>query len=177
MNRIGIGDGLGLDGQPWTDASTMNDDTFGQMDYEINIGDAAMQDLTSNHPANCFVIGISGTVSDVLIHEMTHVWQYFIRSGVTARERVWASAAGARAPIIGRGYDFTPGESWASYNVEQQASIVESWHSNGRLKNNPLYAYIKLVLQSRGDALDYASGLSLNELNRDLASLRARHLD
>ena len=67
--------------------------------------------------------------------------------------------------------------SWDSLDVELQASIVEQWHHNGEQKSDFWYPYIKLVLRSRGDALTYVSGLTLNELNLELADLRARKLD
>ena len=168
LDQVAIGDGLGFDGRPWTDMSPMTDPSLPeQSQYQINMGDAAREDLTSKQASGCFVTGIDGTLSDLLIHEMTHVWQYRYTK---TRVGLWASS------VFGH-YAFTPGSSWNSYSVEQQASIVEQWFHNGALKTDALYPYVKLVLQSRGDALEYASDLNLNELNRDLASLRERHLD
>jgi len=168
LDQVGIADGLGFDGRPWTDMSPMSYPGLPeQMQYQINMGDAAREDLTSKQAAGCFVTGIDGTLSDLLIHEMTHVWQYrYTRT----RVGLWASS------VFGH-YGFTAGAPWSSYSVEQQASMVEQWFHNGALKTDALYPYIKLVLRSRDDALNYASDLNLNELNRDLASLRARHLD
>jgi len=177
LDTVGIGNGLGFDGQPWTDTGPMSYPGLSeQLFYQINIGDAASADLTSNQSAGCFVTDISGTVSDLLIHEMTHVWQYYTKGGMTGRYRVWASSV--RAPRSS--YKPTPAgswDSWDSLDVELQASIVEQWHHNGEQKSDFWYPYIKLVVRSRGDALTYASGLTLNELNRDLADLRARKLD
>jgi hypothetical protein len=170
---IGIGDGLGFDGRPWTDHTPMEvSDLPNQLHFELNLGDAAREDLTLNQVAGCFVTGILGTLSDLLIHEMTHVWQYH---NVRSRVGLWVSS------VFGS-YDFKPGGSWDSYGVEQQASIVERWHHDGELKTHALYPYIQLVVRtsggpSMGDALEYASTLTLNELNRDLADLRARGLD
>jgi hypothetical protein len=56
-------------------------------------------------------------------------------------------------------YDFKPGESWDSYDVEQQASMVERWFHNGEQKTDVLYPYIRMVVRwdSRpsADALNY----------------------
>jgi hypothetical protein len=171
LDTVGIGNGLGFDGRPWTDTGPLSEPGLPvQLQYQINIGDAMMVDLTGNEGSGCYIVGITGTVSDLLIHEMTHVWQYYTKGGMTGRYRVWGSS-------VAGSYNFKLGEPWQSYDVEQQASIVEEWFHNGSSKTDPIYAYIKLVLQSRGDALEYASGLNLNELNRDLAYLRARNLD
>ena len=179
LDTIAICDGLGKDGSPWTD---MTPETVpglrGHSSFQLNLGDAAHQDLTLKHPVNlydphvmtsCFVSGIAGTLSDLLVHEMTHVWQYH---NVRTRIGLWISH------FFGD-YDFTAGGSWDSYDVEQQASIVEKWYHDGEKKTDQLYPYIRLVVRSHlsADGLRYASSLTLNELNRDLADLRARKLD
>lgn len=172
--RIGIGDGLGFDGRPWTDMGYTPWPQLPEMWYQINIGDAASSDLTSTtNMASCFVKHIPGTVADLFIHEMVHVWQYFHNTKTVPRYGVWASS------VLGSGYDFKEGGPWGSYNVEQQAQIVETWFNKGEKPEHILYPYVRLVVRSAGagSALEYASGLNLNELNRDLADLRARGLD
>jgi hypothetical protein len=84
-----------------------------------------------------------GDVSDLLIHEMTHVWQYWHGFGVKVSS-IWANTFGA-------GYDFTPGDPWDDYNAEQQATIVEKWHKRGRKKDDVLYPYITEVIWAHGD--------------------------
>jgi hypothetical protein len=73
---IGIGDGLGFGGQPWTDMVPMAYPQIPHLNFQINIGDAAGLDLRSKALTNCFVNDIPGTVAELLVHEMTHVWQY-----------------------------------------------------------------------------------------------------
>lgn len=165
-DTIGIGDGLGFDGRPWTDTGPTDYPQMPNMHFQINIGDAASSDLTSTTVhVGCFVTDIPGTVADTLVHEMTHVWQYH---NARTRYGVWASSVAGT-------YDFTPGKAWDDYDVEQQASIVEQWFHNGGKKTDPLYPYIRLVI--RAGRVDFPRGLTLNELNRDLADLRARGLD
>lgn len=162
---IGIGDGLGYSGRPWTDTGPTTYPQMPHMNFQINIGDAASADLTSASPVNCFVTGIPGTVAETLVHEMTHVWQYH---NARSRYGVWGSS-------LTGSYSFTPGKAWNDYDVEQQASIVEQWYSNGEKKTDPLYPYIRLVV--RAGRLDFSRDLTLSELYRDLADLRARGLD
>lgn len=174
FEEIGIGDGLGASGRPWTDTGPTNYPDMPHMHFQINIGDAASNDLTSNITrVDCFVTGIPDTLAELLVHEMTHVWQYH---NSRSRYGVWASS------VFGT-YDFTPGDPWDDYDVEQQASIVEKWYSNNAkhwsnkslLKADPLYPYIRLVIRS--GRIWYPRTLTLNELNRDVADLRARGLD
>lgn len=162
---IGIGDGLGAGGRPWTDTGPTTYQQMPNMNFQINIGDAASSDLTSSKHVNCFVTDIPGTVAELLVHEMTHVWQYHNARG---RYGVWASS-------VAGSYSFTPGDPWDDYDVEQQASIVEKWYSNGEKKADPLYPYIRLVIRS--GRLDFPRSLTLNKLSQDVADLRARGLD
>lgn len=135
---IGIGDGLGLGDRPWTDWGSDYDSQMPDMQYQINVGDYASMDL------NLSTWTPLGTLSELLIHEMTHVWQYWNGFGVKVSS-LWANTLGA-------GYDFTAGNPWDDYNTEQQATIVERWHSRGRKKDDELYPYITEVIWSRGDA-------------------------
>jgi hypothetical protein len=87
------------------------------------------------------------------------------------------------APATGRAsWDAAP--RFTEYDVEQQASIVEKWFHDYKAnsaveKTHPLYPYVHLVIRSANNkaALRYAGGLTLAELTRDLADLKARGLD
>jgi hypothetical protein len=162
---IGIGDGLGANGRPWTDMGPTPYPQMPYMNFQINIGDAASSDLTSTQHTQCFVTDIPGTVAELLVHEMTHVWQYH---NDRTRYGVWVSS------VFGS-YSFTPGKPWNDYDVEQQASIVEKWYKNGSKTTDPLYPYIRLVI--RAGRLDFPRDLTLRELSNDLADLKARGLD
>jgi hypothetical protein len=65
-----------------------------------------------------------GTCLNVLIHELTHVWQYYHGYAVI-RGSVWANT-------LGKGYDYTVenSDAWDDFNVEQQAQMVEDPKSN-----------------------------------------------
>jgi hypothetical protein len=84
-------------------------------------------------------------VRDTFIHELTHVWQghhssfawaYMIESMVAQGHAIITQGNRNRA------YDYTPGEPWENYNVEQQALIVQDWYRNGMSTDDPLFTYI-----------------------------------
>lgn len=80
---------------------------------------------------------------DIFIHELVHVWQSahgpnpfdYLVHWLHQRITVGDDAA----------YDFVAGQSWASYGVEQQASIVDTWYSDGRVESDsdPLFRYVR----------------------------------
>lgn len=85
-------------------------------------------------------------VRNVLIHELTHVWQghhslfaweYMVESMIAQGHAVVTQGDRNRA------YDYQPGAEWSSYNVEQQALMVQHWFTNGMRTDDPLYRYIR----------------------------------
>ena len=82
---------------------------------------------------------------NTFIHELTHVWQGY-HSTFSWQYMVKSILAQGRAIVVHRNrnkaYDFTAGEAWDSYNVEQQANIVESWFADGMKTDDPRYVYI-----------------------------------
>jgi hypothetical protein len=80
------------------------------------------------------------------IHELTHVWQgyhgllgwvYMARSLLAQGYAVLAERDRRRA------YSYELGRPWESYNVEQQASIVEHWFVGGmKTEGDERYSYI-----------------------------------
>lgn len=173
-DTIAITNGLGGAGRPWT-----NDGPFFRgsnpmvpgMRYALNVGSVAYNDLTSTGPTYGLLCDNFGRICDLFVHEMTHVWQAFNDSNWTMARSAWAQSFGA-------GYEYTPGDSWDSYNVEQQAHIVEDWY---RYKDTApsfaedRYPYVRLVVRS--GRLDFPRGLDLAALKKDLQDLRARRLD
>lgn len=137
--EIGIGNGLGLGGAPWT--STTNDAGFRQtpnVRYVLNVGALASYDL-STPLGTSGVLGDSyGTRRGLLVHEMTHVWQYKLGENLVFG-KIWAETIGS--------YDYTPGEPWDRYNTEQQATIVENWVDSGMSESSELFPYIQEVVR------------------------------
>ncbi len=149
-SQVGITDGLGKDDTVW--AMTRSMIPFGgavssSIEYYVNFGDAANTDLsTEGVSLGRYVSGYSENMSDVFIHELTHVWQYsrpYAKAGEIALRCIYAQN-------IGAGYRFTPGDPWASYNLEQQASIVEEWSKRGRKEQDELFPYIHYIVRKEG---------------------------
>ncbi len=88
----------------------------------------------------------------VLIHELTHIWQYqtqgtrYISSSACAQLQAAISSGDRNAA-----YSYTPGErSIYDYPAEQQASIVEDWYKNRSLRKDANYErYIAQVRSAR----------------------------
>lgn len=172
-DTIAITNGLGKGGQPWTNDGpffTGSNPMVPGMRYAINVGNVALNDLTSTRPTYGLLCDNFGRICDLFVHEMTHVWQMFNDSNWVMARAVWAR--------LSAGYEYTPGDSWDSYNVEQQAHIVEDWHKykdSVPMLAEDRYPYVRLVI--RAGRIRFPRELDLDALKKDLQSLRARHLD
>jgi outer membrane protein OmpA-like peptidoglycan-associated protein len=151
FDEIGIGDGLGLGDRPFTDSGNSPYPGWPNLNYQINLGDVMSSDLTSRASTTPILGAYFGTISDLFVHEMTHVWQEY--NGL--RSQVIMSSIYAQIPLLGAGYDIPetsvgPWGAWKSYNREQQASIVEQWWHEGGTKEHHLYPYISQIIQKCG---------------------------
>jgi hypothetical protein len=82
---------------------------------------------------------------DTFIHELTHVWQgyhghlgweYMARSLVAQGRAIWTRGGRRWA------YEYEPGLPWRSYNVEQQAQLVQDWLRRGMKTDDDRYIYV-----------------------------------
>lgn len=151
--RILITNAAGTDGRPFTIPTSLISSVLGvpvsgffagvalgylasaiNLAYLINVGDAYSTLTTSDQ--------------DTLVHETAHVWQghnsRFALSYVF--NSVYNQCKSAKSA-----YSYSAGMPWQSYNVEQQASIVEDWHMSGRPSSGPLWPYITDHVR-KGDA-------------------------
>ena len=112
-----------------TDATGVGGDhyTFPRFDRKIvlNMG----QDWQD--PINAF-LNRNRRPGQHFIHEMTHAWQY--RNNPSYLEYVVDGLAG-RLKALAPGEEFT--ENWETYNIEQQAAIVDRWFGQHHHGNNP----------------------------------------
>lgn len=99
--------------------------TFINLAYLMNVG-SAYSSLDTNQKG-------------LLVHETTHVWQG--KNSTLALSYVFNSCL-SQCIRGGAAYSYTPGGNWSSYNVEQQASIVEDWFNAGEPSSGPLWGYI-----------------------------------
>ena len=136
---IRVGDHTGVGGAPWTEY-TYVDEVVGET-YTLHVGRQCYLNLTSSVRTPNF-----GVIRELFIHELTHVWQgshsvlhgsYQVSSFLS---QAWALlSTGDR----GAAYDYVPGGDWFSYNVEQQANIVEDWFRAGAQPTHASYRYIQ----------------------------------
>ena len=146
LSQIGITDGLGKGDTIWTRTRNLIPGSgVGPFKYLIAFGDAANADLSApGVTLDKYVAGYPDLMSNVFIHELTHVWQY---------SRLWSLDVALRcvyAQEFGAGYSFTAGAPWGEYNYEQQASIVEKWNKNGRKEDDELFPYLHYIVRNEG---------------------------
>ncbi|HYN85899.1 MAG TPA: hypothetical protein VER32_11645 [Pyrinomonadaceae bacterium] len=83
---------------------------------------------------------------NTFIHELTHVWQgHYRRFAWEFMVESMLSQGRSLLTTGGRGgaYEYTPGRPWRSYNVEQQAHIVQDWFAGGMSEHDVLFPYIE----------------------------------
>lgn len=99
------------------------------MVYLVNVGPSFYLHGMGSQPA-----------SATLVHELVHVWQgnHGIYSGAFMFASIYHQHRLGLAAYL-----YTPGQPWKSYNVEQQANIVEDWFKSGEPKSGVLYPYVR----------------------------------
>jgi len=139
---VTIADGVNGNGGAWTDS-----------DYQINVGpylyerDLAVADRST------------------LVHEMTHVWQYYNATltkshAFGAQARAWASdkvygALSSKKPASTAQddlYAYDLAGTWDDMGFEGQAQMVEDWFDMGMSTEGYRYVFIKNVLWSGAPA-------------------------
>ncbi len=109
----------------------------------------SLTDYTIYFGPEVYSVGAHGArTRNTFIHELTHVWQG--HHGTFSWDYMVGSMISQGRAIIKHGdrnkaYEYDPAnlEQWDSYNVEQQANIVEDWFINGMSESDPRYVYIK----------------------------------
>lgn len=129
---VRVTNALGLNNAPWTSNTPPI--------YTLNVG-TNYSSLTSTSARR-----------NLLIHELTHVWQgqhlvpFMLNSA--AHQSLSVINNGGNVAARGDAYSYTLGRRWGQYNVEQQASIVADWFKNGRKTSDPRYRYIRDNIRS-----------------------------
>jgi hypothetical protein len=126
-NKVMLANGLGAGDRPFTSID------IGTSTYRIYIGPGAWD------PPTLLTLKYKST----FIHEMTHVWQMHNQSWFGA---VWASSLLAQLCRQGMAYNYGQGnlnKDWDSFNVEEQAQIVEDWFKQGLTASDPRYHYVR----------------------------------
>lgn len=141
-DEVSIADGVNGNGGEWTDS-----------DYEINVGPGSFkQDLS-----------IGSRLPATLVHEMTHVWQYYnhtltkahgfgahLYSGATD----WVQKKLDRVlpghweddEADNRLYKYDLDGSWEDMGFEGQAQMVEDWYEMGMKEEGYRYFFMKHIV-------------------------------
>lgn len=122
LSKVRVSNQIGGGNRPWVSSIPFGDQT-------IHVG-------PNLYP--------SSLPSALLVHELVHVWQYQ-RGGLV----------GVNSILTGQTYDYllgssgTPYKSWESFNVEQQAQIVEDWYRQGMSSSDRRFPYIRDCVRPR----------------------------
>jgi hypothetical protein len=157
-HRILITDAAGLDGRAFTIPTTLIGEVlsmspalfFGALGVPMACSGLAVGYLASSAVNLAYLINVgrayahgslaTGPIASLLVHETTHVWQG--KNSTFAVSYVFNSLYNQCTLGSLNAYPYSPGHDWHSYNVEQQASIVEDWYTAGEPTSGDLYPYI-----------------------------------
>src|SRR5262249_51109429 len=106
--------------------------------YLINVGKAAYNNLMPSP----YDTARGEKAGSLLIHESTHVWQGHNAAfswGYVFNSLYNQIKCGSHAYDV----DFVKLKQWDSYGVEQQATLVEHWFSDGSLVTDHLYPFVR----------------------------------
>jgi hypothetical protein len=103
----------------------------------------------------------------LLIHELTHVWQ--IQKSLMPELFICNGALVQLEHALGEPvYDYIPGSQWFTYNLEQQAHVVEDWidgvHGVGSVPMtlaSPLFRYVNGNIRLKDNDARTAEGGSV----------------
>jgi hypothetical protein len=137
--RVSVVDTLGLGGAPYT-LNFMGLDDADANTYVLHVG-----------PVGFAGMQLSPYWSGVLIHELTHVWQSY--NSAWPATFIFKSIGCQIAQGRTNAYIYESGKPWKSYNVEQQASIVADWFSDGQDTTDGLYPYIRDQIRTGRNAM------------------------
>lgn len=81
-----------------------------------------------NLPPGTYEAALAGRRNDLVVHEMTHVWQFQRRGWGYMAEALWAQS-------FGGGYEYVKelraGRAWRQLNLEQQAQLIQDSYQGG----------------------------------------------
>jgi hypothetical protein len=127
--RIYVTDGLGP--VPFVDRP-YTDELYGM--FRLNLGPDVYPDALADQ-----------SYTNLLIHELTHVWQYDRGYWVVLR----SAYANRVITLFSAGYHYTldHDDTWNSYNVEQQAQLIQDWYDRGRSTTDVRLPFIKWIIR------------------------------
>ena len=154
-NQITISDAMGLGGRPFT-IPMFNEgqsvaSIFGTLLFGPLVTPAILLTRPSSYMLNIGAKGFANALASdqvaTFIHELAHVWQSFNQTFSSAYifNSLWHQAISN-----GAAYSYSPGQAWGSYNVEQQAHLVEDWfQADGMSPASSRFTYIQSNIRAR----------------------------
>jgi hypothetical protein len=164
MYRIRIRNGLSVTGTPIT---TPRD---GQMRI---VGPKPEREFLIMVGQRLFNGDVAVSEPSTLVHETTHVWQYFHHTLTEAHGAVAHIAYGAVGKTNSL-YKYNLGQSWNSMGFEGQAQLVEDWYSTYNMSETDDRWYYVLNVLMLGDVA--ARSQSLNELKSKTPTYQPENL-
>ena len=152
-NQIYISNAIGAQNRPFTLTAPSVGQVVASTIATSLFGPLATPFITTARPAFYIInFGSSGFANagslanlPTFIHELTHVWQAYQQTFPNGYifNSLWHQViSGSNA------YSYTPGQNWNSYNVEQQASLVQDWFSSGMSSTNSRFTYIRNTIRT-----------------------------
>lgn len=153
--RIIITNGLGYNNRPFTIPTSLVTTLLGVAASGFLAPVAALGGYLTSFMNLAYLMNVGSAYSDMsssntglLVHETMHVWQG--KNSVFAQSYVYDSAISQCMRGLAA-YKYTAGSAWSTYNVEQQADIVEDWFLAEEPESGDLWGYIRDHVR-KGDA-------------------------
>jgi hypothetical protein len=137
LDQVQIADGVNHNGGAWTDS-----------DYQINVG------------PRLFAGDLSALEPDTLVHEMTHVWQYY-NGTLTKAHAAFAQIRAAMGGFTDDLYKYDLDGSWYDMGFEGQAQMVEDWYTMGQKEEGYRYFFMKQIVWSGNKAAERLTRIEL----------------
>jgi len=137
LDELPIADGVNHQGGAWTDS-----------DYQINVG------------PRLFAGDLSVLEPDTLVHEMTHVWQYF-NGTLTKAHAAFAQIRAGMGGFTDDLYKYDLDGSWYDMGFEGQAQMVEDWYTMGMKEEGYRYFFVKNIVWSGNKAAERQTRIEL----------------
>ena len=146
LDQVQIADGVNHMGGAWTDS-----------DYQINVG------------PRLFAGDLSALEPDTLVHEMTHVWQYY-NGTLTKAHAAFAQIRAGMGGFTDDLYKYDLDGSWYDMGFEGQAQMVEDWYTMGEKEEGYRYFFMKQIVWSGNKSAERLTRIELVLQGADMAT-------
>ena len=126
---IRIKDDFGWEDRAWCEPGVLGH-------FILHMGPVGYGSCTSTQP----IRPEKEITRNVFIHELVHAWQGFNGMNYVLGS-LWSQCTATFSGTSA--YQYTTGNPWSSYNVEQQGNIVRDWFRRGRQTTDPRFEYIR----------------------------------